>query len=32
VRLTKVQRAGKTPVSGEAFLRGVHLAPGTVLD
>ena len=32
VRLTKVQRAGKTPVTGEAFLRGVHLAPGTVLD
>lgn len=32
VRLTKVQRAGKMPVSGEAFLRGVHLAPGTILD
>jgi methionyl-tRNA formyltransferase len=32
VRLIKVQRAGKTPVSGEAFLRGVHLAPGTVVD
>jgi methionyl-tRNA formyltransferase len=32
VRLTQVQRAGKTPVTGEAFLRGVHLAPGTVLD
>ena len=32
VRLTEVQRAGKTPVAGEAFLRGVHLAPGTVLD
>jgi len=31
VRLTKVQRAGKTPVTGEAFLRGVHLSPGTVL-
>jgi methionyl-tRNA formyltransferase len=31
VRLTKVQRAGKTPVPGEDFLRGVHLAPGTVL-
>jgi methionyl-tRNA formyltransferase len=31
VRLTKVQRAGRTPTTGEAFLRGVHLAPGTVL-
>jgi methionyl-tRNA formyltransferase len=32
VRLTRVQRAGKTPVSGEAFLRGVPLPVGTVLD
>jgi methionyl-tRNA formyltransferase len=32
VRLARVQRAGKTPVSGEAFLRGVTLPPGTVLD
>ncbi len=32
VRLELVQRAGKTPVAGEAFLRGVHLAPGTILD
>lgn len=31
VRLTKVQRAGKKPVTGEAFLRGVDLALGTVL-
>jgi methionyl-tRNA formyltransferase len=32
VRLTKVQRAGKKPVTGEAFLRGVDLALGAVLD
>jgi methionyl-tRNA formyltransferase len=32
VRLTRVQRAGKTPVSGEAFLRGVPIAAGTILD
>lgn len=32
VRLTKVQRAGKTPVTAEAFLRGVDVPVGTVLD
>lgn len=32
VRLTKVQRAGKKPMSAEAFLRGVALPAGTVLD
>jgi len=32
VRLTKVQRAGKTPVTAEAFLRGVDVLVGTVLD
>lgn len=31
LRLTKVQRAGKTPMLAEAFLRGVDLAPGSVL-
>jgi len=32
VRLTLVQRPGKAPVDGAAFLRGFHLPPGTVLD
>ena len=32
VRLTKVQRAGKKPMSAEAFLRGSNLAPGTRLS
>jgi methionyl-tRNA formyltransferase len=32
VRLTTVQRAGKKPVSAEAFLRGVDVAPGKILD
>jgi methionyl-tRNA formyltransferase len=32
VRLTKVQRAGKKSVLGEAFLRGVDVAVGTVLE
>jgi methionyl-tRNA formyltransferase len=32
IRLTTVQRAGKKPVSAEAFLRGVDLAPGKVMD
>jgi len=32
IRLTKVQRAGKTPVTAEAFLRGVDVPLGTVLD
>lgn len=32
VRLTKVQRAGKKPTTGEAFLRGVDVPVGTVLD
>jgi len=32
VRLTRVQRAGKKPVTGEAFLRGVDAPLGTVLD
>ncbi|GGB57248.1 methionyl-tRNA formyltransferase [Roseibium aquae] len=31
VRLTQVQRAGKKPMSGEAFLRGAQIHPGTVL-
>jgi len=32
VSLTEVQRAGKKPMSAEAFLRGIDLPPGTVLD
>jgi len=32
VRLTKVQRAGKKPVLADAFLNGVALPAGTVLD
>jgi methionyl-tRNA formyltransferase len=28
VRLTEVQRAGKTPVSADDFLRGANLSPG----
>ena len=32
VRLTRVQRAGKRPVTGEAFLRGVDAPLGAVLD
>ena len=32
VRLTKVQRAGRKPTTGEAFLRGVDIPLGTVLD
>ncbi|HYG86490.1 MAG TPA: methionyl-tRNA formyltransferase [Azospirillum sp.] len=32
VRLTLVQRPGKAPVDGAAFLRGFALPPGTVLD
>ena len=31
VRLTRVQRAGKAPVDGSAFLRGFALPPGSVL-
>ncbi len=31
LRLTEVQRAGKKPMSADAFLRGVKLAPGMVL-
>ena len=31
VRLTEVQRAGKKPMSADAFLRGVKLSPGTAL-
>jgi methionyl-tRNA formyltransferase len=31
VRLVEVQRAGRGPVPADAFLRGVRLAPGTVL-
>ncbi|HKA99778.1 MAG TPA: methionyl-tRNA formyltransferase [Methyloceanibacter sp.] len=31
VRLTEVQRAGKTPMPAEEFLRGVKLKTGTVL-
>ena len=32
VRLREVQRAGKTPVSAEAFLRGVAIEPGALFD
>lgn len=32
VRLREVQRAGKKPVSAEAFLRGVAIQPGAVFD
>ena len=32
VRLTKVQRAGRKPVSADAFLRGIDLPVGTVFD
>ena len=32
VRLAKVQRAGKKPMSADAFLRGIDLPVGTVLD
>jgi len=31
VRLTRVQRAGKKPMPADAFLRGVHLPPGSRL-
>ena len=31
VRLTRVQRAGKKPMLADAFLRGVHLPPGSRL-
>jgi methionyl-tRNA formyltransferase len=31
VRLVEVQRAGKKPMAAEEFLRGVALAPGTLL-
>lgn len=32
VRLLRVQRPGKAPVDGAAFLRGFALPPGTVLE
>ncbi len=32
VRLTRVQRAGRKATTGEAFLRGVDMSLGTVLD
>ncbi|HEY0838256.1 MAG TPA: methionyl-tRNA formyltransferase [Azospirillum sp.] len=32
VRLALVQRPGKAPVDGAAFLRGFHLPTGTLLD
>jgi len=32
VRLTEIQRAGKKPMSADAFLNGATLQPGTVLD
>jgi methionyl-tRNA formyltransferase len=32
VRLTAVQRPGKAPVDGAAFLRGFDLPPGSTLD
>lgn len=31
LKLLKVQRPGRKPVSGEEFLRGLHLEPGTML-
>ena len=31
VRLTELQRAGKAPMGAEVFLRGMAIAPGTVL-
>ncbi|MEC9266833.1 MAG: methionyl-tRNA formyltransferase [Pseudomonadota bacterium] len=31
IRLQRVQRPGRGPVSGEDFLRGLRLSPGTVL-
>jgi methionyl-tRNA formyltransferase len=31
VRITRLQRAGKKPVSAEEFLRGLQVAPGTTL-
>jgi len=32
VRLTKVQRAGRKPMSADSFLRGIDLPAGTVFD
>ena len=32
VRLTEIQRAGRKPMKADAFLNGVTLAPGAVLD
>ena len=32
VRLIRIQRAGKKPMSVQAFLNGVTLKSGTVLD
>ncbi|WP_298822150.1 methionyl-tRNA formyltransferase [uncultured Roseibium sp.] len=32
IRLDELQRAGKRPMSGEEFLRGVSLSEGVVLD
>jgi methionyl-tRNA formyltransferase len=32
LHLMTVQRAGRTPISGEEFLRGVRLEPGARLD
>ena len=32
LRLERVQRAGRAPMDGEAFLRGFALAPGEVLS
>ncbi len=32
VRLIRIQRAGKKPMLVQAFLNGVSLKPGTVLD
>ena len=32
LRLVTVQRAGKAPADGAAYLRGARLAVGTVLD
>jgi len=31
LRLTRLQRPGKGPLAAEEFLRGFHLAPGTLL-
>ncbi|MGH6718710.1 MAG: methionyl-tRNA formyltransferase, partial [Alphaproteobacteria bacterium] len=32
LRLVRVQRAGRPPTDGDAFLRGARLLPGVRLD